>query len=407
MERVLVSTLGRAAVAQGARYQAAQYQFPDGWRVSSSLFGMSLFQWLSSQGGPPTRVLLLGTGTSMWDVLLETCPGGRVLSDDDLELYDVLSPALRAHVAATAEQLAALSSACSRLWACPVRCLDIGFCLSEQEQSGALQLLARHVPEGSRVSFDVTHGLRHLPLLGLLSVFHLQQACGVTVDGVYYGALEARKDDTAPVLRLDFVRDAVAWIKGVAAHQYGGSLAAIGDIPDVEPALAEALRNTAFYEDTNQVGAARDAARTARDLLQRSSGPVLDLYRPLLDQALSWVEGGSLGQRQLRLATRALAGRDYLRCSILLSEAAITSCVPRGGDPFDHTVRKGASAVANDTLGDEYRTLSHIRNALAHGSRPRQGQPQRALGSASALQEELGRLADWVKQRLVAGQVSR
>lgn len=399
-ERVLVSILGRAAPAQGARYQEAEYRFPDGWRRQSSLFGRLLFQWLSSQGGPPTRVLLLGTATSMWDALLETGPDNEALSDEDHELYYSLGLALRAGNEVSAEQLAGLSAACTRLWRCPVTCLAIGFCLDEQEQSDALQLLAGHVPQGSRLYVDVTHGLRHLPLLGLISVFHLQQARGVTVEGVFYGALEARVNGVAPVVRLDFVRDAVAWIRAVAAHQNGGSLAALCALPGLDPALTEALRNAAFFEDTNQVGAAREATRMARALLRAAAAPILDLYRPILEQALSWVEGDSLGQRQMRLAMRALAGRDYLRCSILLSEAAITTCVPRGSDPFDRAVRVQASEVANKTLGDGYESLSHIRNALAHGGRPRRAETQRALSSAAVLHQELERSAGWVAARL-------
>ena len=46
------------------------------------------------------------------------------------------------------------------------------------------------VPPGSRVIFDITHGLRSLPMLGFLALSYLRVVRNVTVERVYYGALD-------------------------------------------------------------------------------------------------------------------------------------------------------------------------------------------------------------------------
>ena len=47
------------------------------------------------------------------------------------------------------------------------------------------------IPEGSRVIFDMTHGLRSLPLVASLSLSFFRHLRSIEVVGVYYGAFEA------------------------------------------------------------------------------------------------------------------------------------------------------------------------------------------------------------------------
>jgi CRISPR-associated DxTHG motif protein len=46
------------------------------------------------------------------------------------------------------------------------------------------------LPPGERVIFDITHGLRSLPMLGFLALSYLRVVRDITVEKVYYGALD-------------------------------------------------------------------------------------------------------------------------------------------------------------------------------------------------------------------------
>ncbi|TDE86741.1 TM1812 family CRISPR-associated protein [Deinococcus sp. S9] len=54
------------------------------------------------------------------------------------------------------------------------------------------------VPLGSRVIFDITHGLRSLPMLGFLALSYLRVVRNVTIERVYYGALELTPRSSTP-----------------------------------------------------------------------------------------------------------------------------------------------------------------------------------------------------------------
>lgn len=61
---------------------------------------------------------------------------------------------------------------------------------TEAEAWELFQVIADHIPEGSRVIFDVTHSLRSLPMLGFLVLSYLRVVKKVTIERVFYGALD-------------------------------------------------------------------------------------------------------------------------------------------------------------------------------------------------------------------------
>lgn len=61
---------------------------------------------------------------------------------------------------------------------------------TEAEAWELFQVIADHIPEGSRVIFDITHSLRSLPMLGFLALSYLRVVKKVTIERVFYGALD-------------------------------------------------------------------------------------------------------------------------------------------------------------------------------------------------------------------------
>lgn len=58
--------------------------------------------------------------------------------------------------------------------------------------------ISRAVSPGEKVAFDITHGLRAFPYLGLLAAAFLRAGLGVTLDSVLYGAFDVRDQHVTP-----------------------------------------------------------------------------------------------------------------------------------------------------------------------------------------------------------------
>jgi CRISPR-associated Csx2 family protein len=58
--------------------------------------------------------------------------------------------------------------------------------------------VAEMVSPGEEVTFDVTHGLRSFPLIGLLAAAFLRAGMGIQLKAIFYGAFDVRDQSTTP-----------------------------------------------------------------------------------------------------------------------------------------------------------------------------------------------------------------
>ena len=82
------------------------------------------------------------------------------------------------------------------------RKLDIPIGRTVDEIWRVVRLLNDSIEEGSELVIDITHALRHLPVLMLASLAYLTAERNVQIKGIYYGAYEVREGDRAPVFNL-------------------------------------------------------------------------------------------------------------------------------------------------------------------------------------------------------------
>ncbi len=387
----LVSFLGRGRADAKTGYRQATYRFPDGRTDATAYFGLALARHLA-----PDRLVLLGTAGSMWDVLVENLPG--IGGEDDalrLALMDAVAAQrvdqpLLDHVAPLVE----------RALGRPVQLLCIPFGRDAAEQRAILDAIAQAAPNG-QVSLDLTHGFRHLPMLGLLSAFVLD-GLGRQVAGLYYGAIDMSADDIAPVLRLDGLIAVQRWVDALASFEASGDYGLFAPLLErdgVPVDKARCLQEAAFFERTLNVS---DAARKLNSFL-----PILDaplpgasgLFQKRLKERLAWVREGDLAAQQRKLAFEYLKRGDYVRAVIFGYEGLLTRlCREQARDPLDFAERKqvaeefGRELRAGehaDGKRDAFRTLSYLRNALAHGTPPYGEHLRRVLRDAQALRGEI------------------
>lgn len=370
MSKTLVSFLGRVQRDKATgRYKTAKYCFADNTIIETPFFGLALVERLN-----PDLLVLLGTRGSMWDVLIEHLNPEHDLNDAlikaadggcaDAELVSRLEPILTEALGTH----------------CVIKLIDYG--RDATEQMAILGAIAESVPPGS-VTLDLTHGFRHLAALGMLSGFFLERVSHLTVDGLYYGALEMTEGGITPVIRLDGLLAVQRWIDALDRFDQSGDFsvfAALLIADGVSADKARCLEDAAFHERNFNLSDARRAIQTFLPALDGDLAGASGMFRDALAKRLSWARDGELMDHQRRLANFYLDNRDYVRAALLAYEAVITrECKQRGLEPLNY--RQGREPATSeleaeinagqypDRIRESYTMLKNLRNTLAHGNR--------------------------------------
>ena len=405
MSHTLITFLGKGSRKEGG-YRQACYLFDSGNTYTTPYFGIALLQELAASGDPANHLVILGTDSSIWDALLY-----EEMKENDLWLK--LSERVETGTVddGLLEQVAPLveKSLSSRGLASRVTLATIPFGRDQKEQVNILRKMADIVePEGA-VTMDVSHGFRSLPMLGLVSALFLTRLKKATISGIYYGALEMTEDGLTPVIRLDGLLHIAQWLNAMSGFlksgDYGIFAPLLGD-----RAVADALRQAAFFEKTINIQQARGRLKKAGQSFEmlKATDPVFALFADELLDLSSWVEKQRFAGRQLATARNALSAGNYVRAAALSVESLISAQVARdGGNPDKYPDRESARKTLNEqTLGvwhgapevpaRVYGELRDLRNCLAHGIRfgkNRFGQ-QETLSSEESLSARLSELIE-------------
>lgn len=395
MSHTLVTFLGRAG-----NYQSTTYQFSDGETATTRYFGLALRRKLQAD-----RLVMFGTSGSAWDVICLD-DEGAALTGEALDAVEQVQNAVQANQV-TKELLDPLTEPISRQLGFEVCFRVIGYADQMGEQLKLLQAMAAEVNVGDRVSLDITHSFRHLPMLALLSALHLREAWQVAVEGLYYGAFEMKQDEIAPVMNLAGLLRIADWVAALHTFDKDGDYGAFADLMEqdgVETKKANYLRRAAFRERTSNAWEARADLRNLDAVLDSGLPGVSALFADQLKTRIRWHKGQDLKNWQRDLAIEYLNRKDYVRSVIFALEGFETSLIDKrnGEDESDFSHRERAveeywnGLRGPQTLKKDYTLLNGLRNALAHGTRPkstRLGENiERILSDSKLLDGELRRL---------------
>lgn len=394
MAVVQVSFLGRMSRQPGQEgYQRARYRFPDGEVEETEFFGFALMRRRR-----PARLVVAGTTGSMWHTLLEITG----LYEEHAELWERLEGGFRQHRVAERD-LEAAGKALTAALGSPVELVLIPYGQDAAEQTGILAAIAGQLKSGERIELDVTHGLRHLPMLALAAAVVLRALVKAKVDGLWYGAFELRDaEGIVPVLNLGGLVELMDWAAALerleAAGDYGhpARLLKGASLPE---AAARCLERAAFLEQVCAFEEAREQLIEARHELAVELPPVAELFRRRIAAEMKRIEAADLAAYQFELADRARQRRDYVRAASLLYEAMISAVLPPGTQADEPEVRRAAAEFLRDreAVGPEassaFARLSALRNALVHGSnRARRKDVRAMLEEPQKLDSGMGQL---------------
>lgn len=389
--KTLITFLGKGRIAEGGGYQQTTYRFDEEHVDTVSFFGLALANYLK-----PDRLIVLGTASSMWDELLlnhAPAPGevdlGALIDAVHGERVD---DSLLSRFAPTIERSVG-------------RRVSLGVIPHARdaiEQFGIVARLANEVGDGDEIVLDVTHGFRHLPMIGLVAARYLARVRRAVVKEIYYGAFDMRSEaNESPVLRLSGLLSLLDWVDGLASYDKDGDFGVFADLlAGANPEAAAHLAKGAFHERINDARHARGELRKFRQAFRDAKlGGVEAIFRGALIERTDWVTGERLFERQHALAKLHAGKGDFLRAATLGFEAAVTQQIriaePRADSEdrairdrvktqFEEAIRAGGRR--NRTPADQaYLDLRDLRNTLVHGSRPDRAEIQGALTSEHAL----------------------
>ena len=391
MTHTLVTILGRAVRHDGdAGYRKATYRFPATHRYprgredESAFFGLALARHLK-----PDAIVILGTAGSMWSVLVENLVGEGSDEEDRVKLKEVEKDGK-----VTQPLLDRLRPLMQRAMKIEVRPRLIPTATDEREQHAILNAVNSAVRNGD-LDFDLTHGFRHLGMVGFLSSFMLERLRGLSVRGLWYGALDMTHKGITPVLRLDGLGRVRRWLDALDRFDATGDYGVFAPLleEDRVPARQTAyLEAAAFLERTLNVRDAAKKIEAFRPVLKQPLDGASRLFKDRLSQRLSWTEAGTLSAQQRELAHQYLKRRDFVRAAVFGREACVNRLLEENNiepkEYYSEDQHAELREIADDLIDPRrwgYFALTAVRNALAHGTRPKRRDVERALEDPQAL----------------------
>ena len=150
------------------------------------------------------------------------------------------------------------------------RLIDIPDGATDEENWDLFQTISDIIPKNESVIFDVTHGFRSMPLVGVLTLAYLRAVHSVQVRHVLYGAFQVGRSVTEPTPAFDltpFVK-LLDWAE--AASRFGDT----GDarkfmrlMRDVRSPLNFAAQHMKLLSEALSYNRHEDIGRSATDLL--------------------------------------------------------------------------------------------------------------------------------------------
>ena len=181
-----------------------------------------------------------------------------------------------------------------------VRVVDIPTGEDSDQIWATFKTIVDNVNEDDHVKFDITHGLRSISFMVFLFAAYLKSAKNVSIDAIYYGALDLRssnKEGVAPVIDLSEFSAMLDWI--MATNQFvrngdGSDLASL--IRTGEPVSSPLINDPANHM-------LRDQMESMAGVIEQMSW-ALALARPI-----ETMERASALRMRLKLAGTAVAER--------------------------------------------------------------------------------------------------
>lgn len=404
MAEVLISFIGRSKRSEGGGgYQLANYRFDSGFRASSSFFAHAALFEARSLGRPFERLIFLGTSTSTWDDVALSLGAG----EDAFVLAEMLELEQK-KAGARPESLERLGTLLSRTLGCEIECLALPQAKTVLESQQIAVLLAGRLRRKDRLTIDITHALRHLPILTLFASL-ASEGMGIgRIVRIVSGVYELSHGGETPVFELGGVTSFAQWVRALAIYDHSGAIAPLGHLVEEDTGIRLELdfERADFMLRTFRTEAAVPVIRKLARVIERAEGPVTSLFRDALLKRFRWARESTLAHRQAALARQYLSDKRYVEAIILGFEAALSfRIMDMGLDPertkgelgrekLQAAINEQLQSSGHDDMGENdlseaWIGLKAMRNTIAHVVTDTGHRVEQRLASADRLEAAL------------------
>ncbi len=372
MSHKLLTVLGKVNSVDFSDYRKANYQFGDD-SIASSYFGLALNKKIDAD-----KIIVLGTSGSMGDNFFLQLDGADDFESEILELTELAQQDKVSQIILD-NLIDKINIYNDRKYQCKL----ISYAKTEMEQLDFIQQVLDLCDEKDKVTLDITHGLRHLPLLVQQVAQLLPLIKNVKIEGIYYGALDLTQNNTTPVMNLNGLLLINEWEKAFNVYEVYRDMNAFSDVlektlpnDNTHKEIINNIKKASFYNQTHSTEKEIFAIKTFLKIIddkKETLPPVFNLFLPRLQKELNWVEEKRLWQQKGKLAKTALKNSRYINAALFGFEAIeLRFCEYLGIIELDFKNRKNEinrylSHCDDRDIVSKYHLLRQIRNLIAHG----------------------------------------
>lgn len=367
--KILISSLGTGR-KQDNGYREATYEYK-GQKEKSTFISKSLSKMLDID-----KLFIVGTNGSIWDSCYKQFGG----EDEDIEL-ELFGKIEEKNI--TEIDLEIVNQTISaKLNSEGSKCFLIDYGLNEEELWGNfdkyIQILDK-VEDGDTIYIDISHAFRSLALMSFLMI---QFGHGIknkkfNIGGIYYGMLEATKNEITPIVDLKIFYDLMEWIKAIDAFKNYGHADLLVKLFDSEKNIKSQTSDTFNQFDINLSMANMSALRSFIDnakrvlpVMEKSNNHIVRLISPDILDFIKRLDKPKISDFQLELAKWFYDNTNYALSYIILVEALVTKeCELMNINIHDKDTRnraKNSLYSTSDEIKKTYKSIAGIRNNIAH-----------------------------------------
>jgi CRISPR-associated DxTHG motif protein len=256
-----------------------------------------------------------------------------------------------------------------------IKPIDIPTGRTTDEMWQTFKVITEHVDEDDRVIFDITHGLRSLPFLVFLFAAYLKAAKNVTIDAIYYGALElgsSKSGVPAPVIDLSEFVSMIDWITATDQFIQTGDARQLSELLNPNGKASTATKKAAAtlfdvsistllcqpLQLKNKAKNLESDLLKAQEQLQRAVPPFEMLRQRITDTFCDFIGDFTLDTKaalkaQFRLIKWYLNNKRLIEAMTLAREWLINAVTYRLGIPFTLNIDNREKLIAKAISGVE------------------------------------------------------
>ena len=339
MAKVLISLLGTGVLVKDdstRTYRTAKYSFND-TTLESSFVSKVLYDSLGID-----KMILIGSTHSMWEEVYEVFAKdehSRVTFDKNKweEIYKACDKSTNASKLAIPHQ-EAIEEAIGG--GSHVVLVKYGIKADEIKQNSEIILgLESLLNENDELYVDITHSFRSLPLYVMNLLVYLRNVSpkNITIAGIYYGMLEARREfnNIAPIVELSDILNVNDWISGAYSFmQFGNAYKIASLIPTKYKSVSDTLKEFSNIENLNHLVALYDQYKKLKRLAKENQNwprimqmiipQVVGRYTKTIEPKTS--ANHKTSDFQFNIAQWQLGRYNFLAAITALVEAIVTRC---------------------------------------------------------------------------------